>query len=184
MRLPLIQTTICSAIAIAVSSGPLAATAAMKPTGGDAAFAKAAAQGGMAEVMLGRNAAAHASDPRIKQFGRKMVIDHSRANGDMKRTAKMLHFRLPLTPNAEQIGEEAKLMVMRGHKFDREYVDAMVKDHKEDLEAFKNEAANGTNPALKSFATRYVPMIKMHMVMIEHIQMILDGKGKMPMNKM
>lgn len=48
-------------------------------TGGDLAFMNAAAPGGMAEVALGRLAAEHGSNEAVKEFGQKMVTDHSKA---------------------------------------------------------------------------------------------------------
>src|SRR3954467_12032604 len=49
-----------------------------KGAGPDAAFAKEAAVGGMAEVELGNLAKEKASNNDVKQFGDRMVTDHSK----------------------------------------------------------------------------------------------------------
>src|SRR6185369_14746712 len=49
----------------------------------DAAFAMAAAEGGLAEVELGRLAKEHASSADVKKFADKMVEDHGKANDEL-----------------------------------------------------------------------------------------------------
>src|SRR5262249_4257521 len=46
----------------------------------DKAFAKEAAAGGMAEVKLGQLAQDKGSSSAVKEFGKRMVDDHSKAN--------------------------------------------------------------------------------------------------------
>src|ERR1700751_1190108 len=50
----------------------------------DETFAKKAAEGGMAEVKLGQLAEERGSNPAVKNFGRRMVQDHSKANNELK----------------------------------------------------------------------------------------------------
>jgi predicted outer membrane protein len=45
----------------------------------DTQFALNAAAGGMSEVKLGTLAARKGTDPSVKQFGQRMVTDHSKA---------------------------------------------------------------------------------------------------------
>jgi putative membrane protein len=75
---------LCSGIvAIAMSAAPVFAagqTATSKRAPVDKTFVTKAAQGGMAEVQLGKLAADKASSTEVKQFGQKMVDDHGKAN--------------------------------------------------------------------------------------------------------
>src|SRR4051794_35823757 len=50
----------------------------------DKTFVKKAAQGGLAEVELGRLATERAASPDVKKFGQRMVDDHSKANDQLK----------------------------------------------------------------------------------------------------
>src|ERR1700761_9587429 len=50
----------------------------------DTAFASKAAVGGMAEVALGKMAAAKSRDVQIEDFGKMMVTDHGKANDELK----------------------------------------------------------------------------------------------------
>src|SRR5690242_8525302 len=58
-------------------------------------FAKKAAQGGMAEVKLGQLAEEKGSNPAVKNFGRRMVQDHSKANDQLKSATSKESIPLP-----------------------------------------------------------------------------------------
>ena len=133
----------------------------------DVHFMKAAAQGGMAEVALGRVAERNGSNPNVKQFGRQMVIDHSQANHELKMIAMKQGVALPkgLGPKNEAL--KAKLSRLHGAAFDRAYVKAMVADHEEDTMAFSKESKQGRNPQVKTFAAKYLPVVQGHLMMAQ-----------------
>src|SRR5439155_24769817 len=58
-----------------------------KLSSSDANFIKEAAQGGMMEVQLGKFASEKASNDQVKEFGRRMEQDHSKANDELKKLA-------------------------------------------------------------------------------------------------
>src|SRR5256885_11081302 len=70
-----------------------------------ATFASNAAQGGTAEVEMGRLAAQRASDPNVKAFGERMISDHSKANAELKSVASKKGLQLPADLNSEQKSE-------------------------------------------------------------------------------
>ena len=61
----------------------------------DSAFFKEAAQGGMAEVTLGKMAAKKATNEDVKRFGQRMADDHSKANEELKKIAASHSVTLP-----------------------------------------------------------------------------------------
>jgi len=61
----------------------------------DNAFVAKAAQGGMAEVELGNLATQKASDQKVKDFGQRMVDDHTKANDELKALATSKGTALP-----------------------------------------------------------------------------------------
>lgn len=61
----------------------------------DAKFAVDAADGGIAEVELGKRAQQKAANPQLKEFGAMMVSDHSMINNEMKNIAKNKGITLP-----------------------------------------------------------------------------------------
>jgi putative membrane protein len=140
-------------------------------SGGDSnKFMTAAAQGGMAEVQLGRLAAERGSSDAVKQFGQHMVMDHTKANQELMQVAQRKNVSLPQEVNSDQKSEADKLSKLSGADFDKEYVDYMVKDHEEDAKEFQEQANDGTDADVKAFAAKTLPVIQSHLKMIKEIK--------------
>jgi putative membrane protein len=140
-------------------------------------FAMKAADGGMAEVELGRLASQKASNDRVKQFGQKMVDDHSKANNDLKQAATQEGIELPADISAKHKSTMQKLSGLSGAAFDKAYMDAMVKDHVEDVKEFeKASKAPGDSP-VKKFAASTLPTLKEHLQMAREIDNEVKGSA-------
>ena len=135
----------------------------------DHKFALEAALGGMMEVELGRVAAEKGASDEVRQFGQRMVNDHSKANDELKQIAEGKGMMLPTAPDAKHQAEMQKLFALSGEKFDKEYVKMMVKDHKKDVAAFEKEAGGGADADIKAFAARVLPTLREHLQMIQRI---------------
>ncbi len=146
---------------------------------GDKTFVTKAAQGGMAEVKLGKLAADKASSSEVKDFATMMVEDHSKANEQLKSVAGQKSITLPDDIGAKNQATYDRLSKLSGTAFDHAYVQAMVKDHREDVAEFKKESNNAKDSDIKSFASETLPTLQKHLDAIEKIQ---KQGGKM--NKM
>ncbi len=135
----------------------------------DHEFFKKAAEGGIAEVELGKLAQKKSEDPSVKDFGAMMVKDHSAANEKLKDIAESKHIKLPSSSSIEQMATKTKLEVLTGKTFDHSYIKGMVKDHKTDIAEFKKEAASGKDPEAKAFAAATLPTLEEHLKKIEAI---------------
>jgi putative membrane protein len=137
-------------------------------------FITAAQVGGKVEVEAGQIAAQKATNPEVKKFGRQMVEDHSKANSDLKMTLAKDQSGKSLPPDvpfdAQTRDMIDKLKTASGDEFDKTYVDAMVKDHKEDVELFTGYTKTGDDETIRAFAQRTLPVLKQHLKMIEAIQ--------------
>jgi putative membrane protein len=133
-------------------------------------FMAEAAQGGMAEVELGKLAASKGASKEVKDFGSKMVADHSKANAELKALAAKKKVTLPTDVNSEQKSEKDKLSNLSGAAFDKEYVNAMVEDHEKDVADFQRQADAATDAEVKAFAAKTLPTLKSHLEMIKAIQ--------------
>ncbi len=156
------------------------------PTGqdfGDQAFVSKALEGGMAEVQLGQLAEQKSQSPDVKQFAQKMVSDHSQM-GDkwFKPVAKQMGVSEPKGPSKKDKKLIEKLQGLSGDQFDTEYIQAMVKDHKQDLKDFQSEAQSSQNPSVKQIAQQGTTVIQQHLQIIEQIaekhNVSVDGKAK------
>ena len=92
----------------------------------DQQFADAAAQGGMAEVKLGQLAEDQGQNQAVKDFGKRMVTDHSKANDDLKTAAQKDNITLPDKMSAHDQAQYDRLSKLSGEAFDRAYARDMV----------------------------------------------------------
>jgi putative membrane protein len=125
-------------------------------------FVREAADGGLAEVALGKMAVAQAESPEVKQFGQRMVDDHSKANQELTSLASQKGIAAPTEPSAKHKATIDRLSKLSGAAFDRAYMQAMVTDHDHDVAAFKSFSERGDDPELKQFAEKTLPTLQEH----------------------
>jgi putative membrane protein len=148
---------------------PVTPTSAAEPAKGDREFMHEAASGGMMEVELGKYASRHAASDRVKQFGQRMVDDHSKANDELKQVAEKKDMKLPAEMNKEQRATTDRLMKMTGADFDRAYMKTMVEDHEHDVAKFRTESQSAQDPDVKSFAAKTLPTLEHHLEMAKEV---------------
>lgn len=136
----------------------------------DRMFMDKAAQGGLAEVQLGQLAQQKGSSQAVKDFGAKMVHDHSMVNDQLMMLASSQGVTLPTSMNAKDQAEYNKLSGMSGAAFDKAYIQGMVKDHKMDIAEFNKEAAKAKDPQLKSLVTMTLPTLQQHLQLAEQVE--------------
>ena len=126
-------------------------------------------EGGEAEVQLGQLAQQKSQSADVKQFGQKMVQDHSQLGEEMKAVAKSLGVKEPKGPSKKDKQLMAKLQGLSGAQFDEEYIKAMIKDHKQDLKEFKDQAQMTQDPNLQKVTQQGANVISQHLQMIEQV---------------
>jgi putative membrane protein len=87
----------------------------------------------------------------------------------MKSVAQQIGVKTPEGPSKKDKALMAKLQALNGNEFDQAYIKDMVKDHKKDLDDFKMEAQNGSNPQVKDAANQGSQVIAQHLEMIQQI---------------
>lgn len=135
----------------------------------DARFVKKAAAGGMAEVELGQLAVKNGSSEQVKQFGQRMIDDHSKANNQLKQIAAQEHVNLPSKPDQQDRATMERLEKLSGAQFDQAYMSEMVTDHKKDVAEFARESKSAKDPAVKNFAQQTLPVLREHLKQAEQI---------------
>lgn len=139
-----------------------------KAGGTDAMFIKKAANGGMTEVALGKIAAEKGGSQDVKDFGNRMVKDHSKANDELKEVAGKMNMEVPAKVNSKHQAMIDKFSGMSaGAAFDKAYVKAMVKDHEKDIAEFEKAGTEVKDADLKKFIEDTVPMMKEHLEIIK-----------------
>jgi putative membrane protein len=131
----------------------------------DRKFAMEAAMGGMTEVELGRLATERGASAAVKQFGQRMVDDHSKANDELKQWATTAGVTLPTALDAKHQAMVTKMSGLSGAAFDKAYSQAMLKDHVKDVALFQRESERGMDAGLKGFASSTLPTLREHLQM-------------------
>jgi putative membrane protein len=133
-------------------------------------FMKEAAVGGMAEVEMGKLAVTKAASPDVKKFGQMMVDDHTKANNDLKALATKKGVTVPTDLDSSHKANMDDLREQVGADFDKAYVEEMVDDHEEDVAKFEDEAKNASDPDIRAFAQKTLPVLQKHLDAIKSIQ--------------
>jgi putative membrane protein len=149
-----------------------------KVSHGDKKFMEEAAQGGMAEVQLGKLAAQKAGSDDVKQFGQKMVDDHSKANDQLKQLASSKGVTLPTDLDHSAKREMDRLSKLSGADFDREYMNHMVSDHKKDIKEFEKAAKSAKDPDIKNFASSTLPTLQSHLQLAQQTDAAIMAQGR------
>ena len=147
-----------SVIALMISS---AAVAAEKQS---ETFLKKAIQGNFAEVEMGKLAQQNGQSDEVKKFGQMLATDHANDFHQLYTAAQQANAKVPdaidSKHNKAMIDPFQKLT---GAAFDRRFSQEMVAGHTKAIAAYKNEAANGQNPALKAYAEQALPVLQKHL---------------------
>jgi len=98
-----------------------------------------------AELELSRMAQGKAENPEVKEYADMMVRDHTEALEKLRSAANVSEGQVPLTKEHQQTYD--KLARMTGAEFDTEYMNAMVRDHREAVQVFQHEAENADRGA-------------------------------------
>jgi len=135
--------------------------------------------GGKKEVTLGRLAAERASSPDVKAFGQMMVDDHTKANSELESLAQ----QKGMTLAAEKTdSNHNKLSKMSGDQFDRAYISMMQADHQKDVAEFEKASTSASDPHVKAFAAKTLPVLQQHKDKVNSIKAGMSGTSKMSSN--
>jgi putative membrane protein len=118
---------------------------------------------------------------QVKRFAERMIADH----GQLRASEHHLVTRLKVTPQenamSQQLQSESKNIMdtLRGEKgasFDRDYVDAQVKEHKDLLDMIDNNLLpQAKHPELKAVLQTVHAKVEGHLKMAQDIQKSLGG---------
>lgn len=146
-------------------AGALAATGAIAQTKqadkDSQKFIKAAIQGDIAEVDVGKLAQEKGQSDAVKQYGAMLVKDHGEHKSKAEQVAGQLGVEPPTGSSLMQKATYAKLKLLSGTSFDRSFAKSMVKDHQDDIKEYKKEASK--KDAAGQLAQETLPTLQHHL---------------------
>jgi putative membrane protein len=158
-------------------AGMTPGTGPQQPNNPDRLFVRAAALGGMAEIELGELARQKAQSEAVKDFARRMVEDHGKANDRLISLAKEDGIAVPDELDQEHKATRERLEAMSGAEFDRAYLQGQVVDHQKTAQLLEYEIGSGQDADLKSFAAEILPIVLQHLRAAQTLQAEMTGKA-------
>jgi putative membrane protein len=135
-----------------------------------AKFLTDAIQADNAEIKAGQAAQDMGSTQAVKDFGKMLVADHTKAKDQASQVAMAMNVPVPsgTTPDADA---ELKMATsMSGAGFDKDFLSAMVKDHQKAIDMFTEEAASSDPASVTDLAKQTIPTLKKHLETAQSLQ--------------
>ena len=125
----------------------------------------------MYEVQAGQLATMRAKSADVKDFGQKMVDDHTKTTNELKGILMKSapNFTPPLQLDARREGLLNDLKGAKDADFEGRYIAQQINTHNEALILLRGYATDGDNPDIKDFAAKVQPAVQMHLDMINDI---------------
>jgi putative membrane protein len=121
------------------------------------------------EIKLGQLAEKRARDESVKQFGRRMVSDHT---GLKERWTTMISnsgmkFKSGMGPRHKS--KLDRLEKLSGREFDREYMTLVAQNHQDYLNYFRKEGRAAKSAPVRQLVNRDIPMLEQHIQQAKQI---------------
>jgi putative membrane protein len=135
------------------------------PSGTDKLFLRQAAIGGRAEVELGQLAQQKGHAQVVRDFGERMVSDHSQANDHLMRLGKDASPSIPKDPDPAHKRIHDELNQTSGKDFDIAYMASQIQAHQKTVNLLLWEISFGQSAELTKYAADTLPTVMEHLEM-------------------
>jgi putative membrane protein len=129
----------------------------------DRNFVTMASMSNYAEIQAGQVASTKAQNEGIAEFGEMMVTDHTGAGTQLKSIAEQIGLPAKDSLDAAHVRLMDTLAMLSGSEFDSVYINSQIRDHQMAISLFQDQADNGENADLRSFASDLLPHLEMHL---------------------
>ncbi len=105
----------------------------------------------------------------IRRFATQMITDHQMAGDKAMALAQAKMITPPMAPDDAHTQMVSAMQNVKGHAFDKGYMDAQVADHVTTVSMFQKEAQDGADPDVKAFAAQNLPAMEQHLTMARRL---------------
>lgn len=126
-------------------------------------FVEEASAKGIAEIESSRLALEKSSSTEVQKFARKMIDDHTAANGELAAIARGKDLKIADDAALMSKAKKFILTLRDGESFDVAYANNQVVAHEQAIELFR-KATNAVDPEVKAFATKTLPKLEHHLL--------------------
>ena len=135
----------------------------------DRKFVNEVAGDNLAEIQLGQLAVQKASNDSVKQFGQRMVTDHTAASDELKKVAEQKGITMPTAPDKRHQARIDRLSKLSGADFDRAYMRDMIKDHQKDAKELQRRGERIKDQDINAWVSKTLPTVRAHLKQAQDI---------------
>jgi putative membrane protein len=143
----------------------------------DRLFMLRAAQGNMAEVALGQLALRKSRNEQVRTLAQHLIQEHSTANAALLPVLSRKGIPLPRFIGAMNAATNDQLARLSRDQFDRMFMSAQVEAHENAIALYQQELAMGQDEDARAYATRFLPNIMSHTMMIYRVARAVNAPG-------
>jgi putative membrane protein len=165
-----------------------AQNASQRTSPGSDLFLDKAIEMNQAEIELSRLAENKSQNPQVKEYAEMMIQDHTQALDKLRSAAGSSQGQPQLNKQHQQLLD--RMSNLSGTQFDNQYMNAMVRDHKEAVQMFQHESNTGSTSGTSQrqkpgtdtnkdaeIAREMLPTLEKHLDKAEQIQRGLSGSS-------
>jgi len=135
----------------------------------DEQYLQTAIEGDRFEITGGELAQQQGSTQAVKDYGARLVKDHSTSLKDAKALARRLGIDVPKAPSPSMQWELRTVGSFSGAQFDAAYADLEAKDHQQDISESQDEVSDGYNRRVRHLAKSDLPTLREHLAIAEQL---------------
>lgn len=127
------------------------------------------AQGSRSEIQLGKLVASKTSQPAVKNFGKRMIEDHSAILKQLNQWAATNNATILETPGQEENKILNKISSLSGKEFDHQYIQGMLQDHNKDVAEIASYIDTHKGSSAIPVLRGTLPIVEDHLRIAENI---------------
>jgi putative membrane protein len=152
-----------SAVGVRAEEGNSAGMERAEANAADRVFVEALTRGGLAEIALGRLAQQQARNDVTRDFAKRMVTDHDKANEKLAALAKEADIVVPKQTDKEHKDLAVRLEKLSRDDFDAQYLAVQVGEHQKTVQLLSYEMSAGQDKGLVKFASETLAVVLGHL---------------------
>ena len=164
------DTTVATDTSAPATTDTAAATGATAASSHAAQFLTNAIEADNAEIKAGQAAEDMGSAQAVKDYGKMLVNDHTKAKDQASQVAMALNVPVPTGTPPDADAELKMATSMSGAGFDKDFLAAMIKDHQKAIDMFQQEADSSDPAPVTDLAKATLPTLKKHLQTAQSLQ--------------
>jgi len=133
----------------------------------DAGYVTRAAEDGLYEVQLTKDAQTKTANAGVKKLAAHMQKAHEKANKELATAAAKKSITIPTVLPQGKTDDINRLLEKSGNDFDKAFVDELEDKHIKAIKLFEKASENAKDADLKAWFTKTLPELRNHLEMVK-----------------